>query len=164
MLINHKWEGNVRELKNLVERLVIMAKSNDSDIIDIDLLPEDILDNKNRNIKEKRSPYDLNYILYEVEKKTIINAMEISEYNKSKAAKLLNIPRSTLYFKLEKYNIKDLSNYWQLMPIYRHKIKLPYYSTKVRNSNKILSILSNICYNTNVKKYTIIGDANLLTL
>lgn len=111
MLINHKWEGNVRELKNLVERLVIMAKSNDSDIIDIDLLPEDILDNKNRNIKEKRSPYDLNYILYEVEKKTIINAMEISEYNKSKAAKLLNIPRSTLYFKLEKYNIKDLSNY-----------------------------------------------------
>ena len=47
-----------------------MAKSNDI-IIDIDLLPEDILDNKNRNIKKKRSPYDLNYILSEVEKRQL---------------------------------------------------------------------------------------------
>lgn len=110
VLINHSWEGNVRELKNLVERLVIMAKNDGSEIIDIDLLPEDMVDDENRNIKEKRNPYDLNRILSETEKKIIINAMEIAGYNKSKAAKLLNIPRSTLYFKLEKYNMEELSN------------------------------------------------------
>lgn len=41
--INHDWEGNVRELNNLIERMVIMAKNNNSEIIDIDLLPDNIL-------------------------------------------------------------------------------------------------------------------------
>lgn len=110
VLMSHSWEGNVRELKNLMERLVIMAKNDKSQIIDIDLLPEDMIKDKNKSIKEKKNPYDLNRIIFETEKKVILNAMEATGYNKTKAANLLNIPRSTLYFKLEKYNISKTSN------------------------------------------------------
>ena len=39
------------------------------------------------------------------EKELIINALEETHYNKSKAAKLLNIDRTTLYYKMSKYNI-----------------------------------------------------------
>ena len=110
VLMSHSWEGNVRELKNLMERLVIMAKNDKSQIIDIDLLPEDMIKDRNKSIKEKKNPYDLNRIIFETEKKIILNAMEATGYNKTEAAKLLNIPRSTLYFKLEKYNISKTSS------------------------------------------------------
>lgn len=108
--INHDWEGNVRELNNLIERIVIMAKNNNSNIIDLDLLPDSFAIKNFKKIKEKRNPYDLNNIISSVEKATILKAMEAAGNNKMKAANLLNIPRSTLYFKLEKYNIKEVSD------------------------------------------------------
>lgn len=108
-LINHDWEGNVRELNNLIERMVIMAKNNDCKIIDTDLLPDNILVKNHNDIRKKKNPYDLNIILSNVEKKAILRALEVAGNNKTKAAKLLNIPRSTLYFKLDKYNIEETS-------------------------------------------------------
>lgn len=105
---NYDWEGNVRELKNVIEGLVVLARNNNRNIIDIDLLPENIIKKSTLKTKEKRNPYDLNAIISEVEKATIIKALEASGYNKKQAAKLLNIPRSTLYFKMDKYNIKDV--------------------------------------------------------
>ena len=106
----YDWEGNVRELRNLVETLVILARNNNCKIIDLDLLPDYIIKNSAIKIKKKKNkdnPYDLNSIVAEVEKDTIIKALKATGYNKQKAAKLLNIPRSTLYFKMDKYNIKD---------------------------------------------------------
>jgi len=106
----YDWEGNVRELRNLVETLVILARNNNSKIIDLDLLPDYIVKNSTVKIRKKRekdNSYDLNSIIAEVEKETIIKALKATNYNKKKAAKLLNIPRSTLYFKMDKYNIKD---------------------------------------------------------
>src|SRR5690606_29758300 len=98
----YNWEGNVRELKNLIGTLVILARNNNSKIIGLDLLPDYIIKNSKAKInkkKEKHNPYDLNFIISEVERDTIIEALKASGGNKQKAAKLLNIPRSTLYFK-----------------------------------------------------------------
>lgn len=105
LLVNYEWEGNIRELKNIVERIVILAKNNS---IDISLLPEKISKNRNISINiNNESNMDLNKILMNAEEKALLRAMEVANNNKTKAAKLLKIPRSTLYFKLEKYKIVE---------------------------------------------------------
>ena len=104
----YDWEGNVRELKNLIETLVILARNNNSMIIDLDLLPDYVIKNSSAKVKNKKdNHYDLTSIIAEVERDTIIKALKVSGYNKQRAAKLLNIPRSTLYFKMDKYGIRD---------------------------------------------------------
>jgi len=106
----YNWEGNVRELKNLIETLVILARNNNSKIIDLSLVPDYIIKSSKVKInrkKERPKPFDLNFIIAEVERDTIVEALKVTGGNKQKAAKLLNIPRSTLYFKMDKYNIKE---------------------------------------------------------
>jgi len=104
ILMNYSWEGNVRELKNIVERIVILVKNNNAKKVDIDFLPSSIIEKSQENLVY-RDNLDLVAISENAEKDAIKRAMKISNGNKAKAAKLLKIPRSTLYFKLEKYNI-----------------------------------------------------------
>lgn len=105
-LINSDWEGNIRELKNVIEILVILAKNNNENRLDSKHLPENlILKSSENTIIEKEYDLDIVAITENVERETIIKAMSLTNGSKSKAAKLLKIPRSTLYFKLEKYNI-----------------------------------------------------------
>ncbi len=107
VLTDYTWEGNIRELKNVIERIVIMLKKDNSDAIMLDYLPEYIL--KSNSEIEGRIIYskslDLNKTLINVEKDTIIHALKVSEGNIKKATELLNIPRTSLYYKLKKYNI-----------------------------------------------------------
>lgn len=114
--LNHDWQGNVRELSNVIERMVVIAKNNRANNIDASFLPDNIaLKGKRKGKKEEDmdfySDYDLNRILENVEKETVANAMKLAKNNKAKAAKILNIPRSTLYFKLTKYGMDDTSIY-----------------------------------------------------
>lgn len=108
--IQHDWEGNVRELANIIERMVVIAKNNKLSSLDVNTLPENI-NVKKKSYKdagdENSNPYDLNYILANAERDAVVNAMKMAENNKSAAAKILNIPRSTLYFKLQKYGLSD---------------------------------------------------------
>lgn len=104
ILINYDWEGNIRELKNIIERIVILVKNNNAKKVDIDYLPQSIIE-KSKGEIDYQYDLDLNSITENAEKKAIEKAMKICDGKKSKAAKLLNIPRSTLYFKLEKYSI-----------------------------------------------------------
>jgi len=106
ILINYDWEGNIRELKNIIERIVILVKNNDAEKIDIDFLPRSIIENSTGKKEHKKETLDLNTIIENAEKEAIVEAMNTAKGNKAKAAKLLNIPRSTLYFKLSKYNIE----------------------------------------------------------
>lgn len=107
IFINHNWEGNIRELKNVIERIVVLAKNSCTDIISLSFLPENIRgDRKNDDAKRVDSIYDLSAIISSAEMEAIINAMKIAKGNKAYAAKLLNIPRSTLYFKLKKYKLE----------------------------------------------------------
>lgn len=107
IFINHNWEGNIRELKNVIERIVVLAKNNNTDVIDITFLPQNLRRNKKISAALKQENiYDLNNILENAEREAIANVLKITRNNKSHAAKLLNIPRSTLYFKLDKYNME----------------------------------------------------------
>lgn len=99
----YDWPGNLRELRNVIRRMVLLARS---EILTNDLLPEDMilsLDRKPKKIPENET--DLKIIQEQNEKKLIVETLEKVKFNKSKAAKILNIDRKTLYNKLEKYNI-----------------------------------------------------------
>lgn len=88
----HDWKGNVRELENLIERMMVLEES---DVIDIDSIPV---------VSRKRET--LNTLNLEIlEKQAILRALKISEGNKKNAAKLLGVHPSTLYRKLTKLNI-----------------------------------------------------------
>lgn len=111
VFINHKWEGNIRELKNVIERIVVLARNSSTDIIDLSFLPQDLRGNKDVPSSLKKESmleniYDLGKITENAEREAIISVMRITRNNKAHAAKLLNIPRSTLYFKLKKYNLE----------------------------------------------------------
>lgn len=100
-LVNYSWKGNIRELENLVERMVILSKGG---IISIDDLPKEIKVKENQD-----SPFylpDSGIKLDEVEKDLILQAMKRTNYNQTHAAKLLGISRHTLLYRLDKYNIK----------------------------------------------------------
>lgn len=102
ILESYSWEGNIRELKNTVERLVIMNKG---DIITKEVIPEYIFSKIKNGDEVKDYPLDLNEAKKRVEIDTIKKALEMSQGNKADAAKILNIPRTTLYYKLEIYNL-----------------------------------------------------------
>ncbi|TEB10142.1 Transcriptional regulatory protein ZraR [Pelotomaculum sp. FP] len=107
MLLHYHWPGNVRELKNVVERLVVLA---DDSVITAQYLPLVI---KNFNQKQGDNKITANFetltrleeAVIEAERRTIINVLTLTGNNKAKAAKMLRIPRSTLYYKLQKLNI-----------------------------------------------------------
>ncbi len=106
ILMNYNWEGNIRELKNIIERIVILVKNNNAKKVYMDFLPLTITEKSNSKLDFKYN-LDLNNITENAEIQAIEKAMEIANGKKAKAAKLLNIPRSTLYFKLDKYNISN---------------------------------------------------------
>ncbi|MGE5357323.1 MAG: sigma-54-dependent transcriptional regulator [Deltaproteobacteria bacterium] len=106
-LMSYNFPGNIREVKNLIERLVLLAKNN---LITYDLLPADIrMGSKNivcTNIENRT----LTEILTEVEQNAILKALEISGGNKSKAADILGIPASTLKSKLPRLFLDSAKN------------------------------------------------------
>ena len=81
-------------MKNIIKRSVLLAKS---DTIHMDVLPPEM----------QQAVEDKNKIAYSKanEEEAIMQALEKANYNKSKAAKLLDIDRKTLYNKLKLYNI-----------------------------------------------------------
>lgn len=106
MLTDYKWKGNIRELKNTIERLVVLSKGKH---ITKDIMPTEIIKSfqkENQKNREKPREYDLEKVLQNTERNMIQEVMELTKGNKKKAAKILNIPRSTLYYKLSQYEIK----------------------------------------------------------
>lgn len=103
ILINYKWDGNIRELKNVIQRMVVL--SNDGKIT-VDSIPEYILESASDSEDMGENQHDLERIVENVEKRTIKDVMSMVNGNKQQAAKILNIKRSTLYYKLGKYNIE----------------------------------------------------------
>jgi DNA-binding NtrC family response regulator len=94
-LNHHTWRGNIRELKNVMERAVIIA---DGDTLTLDLLNFDFFSDNPEN-----SGPTLN--LANIESQYIRKAMSQSKGNKTEASRLLGIGLSTLYRKIEDYNL-----------------------------------------------------------
>ena len=102
MLTRAKWSGNVRELENVIERAVILAVS--PYLSEKDLPPSMSVESQTSN--ENRPVFDLGgKSLEEIESQAISETLEHTQGNKSEAAKLLNITRTTLNSKLKKYNL-----------------------------------------------------------
>jgi two-component system NtrC family response regulator len=91
-LKTHAWKGNIRELKNVVERCVILCESTR---LSTDLLPSDFVASGDND----------SLTLESVEKKHIQKVLNYAQGNKSQAAKLLDIGLTTLYQKLKDYNL-----------------------------------------------------------
>jgi transcriptional regulator with PAS, ATPase and Fis domain len=88
-LAQHQWKGNIRELKNVIERVVILA---DGPVIDTDLLSIEF-----SNDTIEKDSLDLEYI----EQRHIQKVLDYTHGNKAEAARLLNIGLTTLYRKLD---------------------------------------------------------------
>ena len=95
----HDWKGNIRELKNVIERSVILAETN---TLDIDTLPPEF----HRPVSASQNGKQLSaFDMASVEKLHIQKVMNYTNGNKTEAARLLNIAITTLYRKLEEYKI-----------------------------------------------------------
>lgn len=98
-LKQHDWKGNIRELKNIMERCVILAPGNE---ITVDLLPADIQKSVlSKSMDGKISPFDLSV----TEKNHIQKVLNYTNGNKTRAAELLGIALTTLYRKLSTYQL-----------------------------------------------------------
>jgi len=100
-LMRHTWPGNVRELENLIARMVILRGGNTLTIKD---LPDDF-----GTFDPRQGPAENDtggrVTLGEAERSLILDALEKTGWNKSKAAKRLDIPRHVLIYRLKKYGI-----------------------------------------------------------
>lgn len=89
---NYEWPGNLREMKNIIKRSVLLERGS---LISMEVLPPEM-----KKVTTNDVVYDkLN------EEESIKQALEKANYNKSKAARLLDIDRKTLYNKLKLYNL-----------------------------------------------------------
>lgn len=106
LLIKYRWQGNIRELENTIERLVILQPSNGN--IKIENLPDELRFQKNYDIIQSIHPgFNLDAVVKNIEQKYINEALEISGGVKAKAAKLLGLKRTTLVQKIKKINIQS---------------------------------------------------------
>jgi two-component system response regulator HydG len=106
----YQWPGNLREFKNVVRRAVLLTAGS---LVMPETLPQEIREpmahSEPLGSIQAESPgsptTDLKDMIEKNERETILRTLEQVKYNKSKAARLLNIDRKTLYNKLKLYDI-----------------------------------------------------------
>jgi two-component system, NtrC family, response regulator HydG len=106
IFLNYSWPGNIREIKNVIKRAVLLSKGEE---LDKNALPREIvfssLINHSVTPDYENGENFLKSQTGKTEKEIIIATLQKARYNKSKAAKLLDIDRRTLYNKLKLYGI-----------------------------------------------------------
>jgi transcriptional regulator with GAF, ATPase, and Fis domain len=109
-LMEYDWPGNIRELENMIERIVILTNS---EVISLADLPERI---QNIQPKTQSLPFEipeegisLDSAVNEFEKRLILQALTKTGWVKNKAAQLLNLNRTTLIEKIKRQNLQSPS-------------------------------------------------------
>lgn len=94
-LIDYEWSGNVRELENTIESILVI---NSPEVIDIQHLPQEV-----KEVKEKQEviPIKIGTPLEEVEREMLIQTLKATKGNKRRAAELLGINVRTIHRKME---------------------------------------------------------------
>ncbi|MGN6637606.1 MAG: helix-turn-helix domain-containing protein, partial [Mucilaginibacter sp.] len=112
--MNYRWTGNIRELKNVVRRATLITEG---DVIQLKAIPLEISNYKSTAILEpvaiaeaepalaRESKHDLKNAAQEAEYDTILKVLREVNFNKTKAAEILNIDRKTLYNKMKAINL-----------------------------------------------------------
>jgi DNA-binding NtrC family response regulator len=111
LLMRYHWPGNVRELRNVVERICIM---HNDEAIRPEFLPQEIWGEVPRrdvplSFEIPPEGIFLEEFVAQVEKELIVKAVGITGGNVAKTSRLLNVPRGTLRYKLEKHQIEAVS-------------------------------------------------------
>jgi len=96
ILSSHSWKGNIRELKNIIERLVILS---DGDVLSATALPPEFFES---------TPIENDYNLQQIEKQHIQKVLIHTKGNKTETSRLLGIGLTTLYRKIEEYQIREI--------------------------------------------------------
>jgi two-component system, NtrC family, response regulator HydG len=100
ILESYDWPGNVRELENVLERALVLSENSRIDAENLSFLAAGP-----GGMDVAKEGMDLDTTLEAVEKRLLEQAMTLSGGVKARAAKLLNIKESALYYKLEKYGL-----------------------------------------------------------
>jgi two-component system nitrogen regulation response regulator NtrX len=105
-LQRYRWKGNIRELRNTVERLIIMTPGDTVDVAD---LPETVRVERAQSTGDNGSekPGTLRQFKESSERAFLVEKLRENGWNISKTAEVIGTPRSNLYKKLEQYNIKQ---------------------------------------------------------
>lgn len=110
VMMSYEWPGNIRQLRNCVERMFVM----DSDgLLDVDGLPPEmkhlVTEGMDRELDEPHSGADglIGRPLNEVEKYYIQRALELTDGNREETAKMLGIGERTLYRKINEYGLRN---------------------------------------------------------
>jgi two-component system response regulator HydG len=110
VFMNYNWPGNIRELRNVIRRACLLTGK--SGVIKKEVIPEQIISKGNPIPQEvgveveNLADLDLKSASMLAESKHIMETLDKVHYNKTLAAKMLNIDRKTLYSKLKMFNIK----------------------------------------------------------
>ena len=104
-LENYPWPGNVRELENVIERTIVLA---DGDEVGLHDLPLTFAEEEAREGMEQlpEGEVPLNKMLDDMERKLIVRAMDQAQQVKTRAAEILGVKTSALYYKLDKYGLE----------------------------------------------------------
>jgi two-component system response regulator PilR (NtrC family) len=105
MLKNYQWKGNVRELENIIERVVLLC---DKGIIDIEHLPEEVRSGTTqvKSVSVPKGGINFEKLMEDMEKSYLLKALEQTNGVKTEAAKLLNLTFRSFRHKLKKYGIE----------------------------------------------------------
>jgi len=106
LFVEYPWRGNVRELENVIERILLLT---DKEKINTEDVPQEIL----RFSEDKKHIPDLTQggvyldrIIEDIERAYLLNALKVTNGNKTEAAKLLNLSFRSFRHRLSKYGIK----------------------------------------------------------
>ena len=102
LLQAYPWPGNIRELANAIERMCVLRSAEHLTVED---LPAKIQQDSTKSMQAKIDLPKEGYSLAELEKQAVIDALQKNNWNQSRAAAFLQIPRHTLLYRMEKYGI-----------------------------------------------------------
>jgi two-component system NtrC family response regulator len=101
------WPGNIRELANIIQQMIVFCRRN---IITINDLPPHLFLKEGIVLEKKEGKIQLMKLISELERKWIFSKLRETNWNQEKAAKLLGITRKMLTNRINKYNIKPQKN------------------------------------------------------
>jgi transcriptional regulator with GAF, ATPase, and Fis domain len=111
VMLNYKWPGNVRELRNVIERLVVLIGCGKISLCD---LPKELKGANGYQSAQSIEVTDdgicLNSAVTEFEKDLILQSLEKTKWVKNKAAKLLQLNRTTLVEKIKRHRIQQYAS------------------------------------------------------
>jgi two-component system NtrC family response regulator len=105
-LKSRRWSGNIRELANVIQQMIVLSRK---DTITMNDLPP-LLSSEEEPSGEKTGKVSLTRMISDLERRWILSKLKESDWNQEKTAKLLGITRKMLMSRMRKYNIKTPKN------------------------------------------------------